>query len=437
VPDAISTIGCAPERPPLASSANGRGHTLLLTGTFVIAAFAKTPHVFLAPRLWAEEGTFYFSAMQSLDVVDSMLLVVRANYQFLLNLIVAIATLVPSAWAAHVSTYASFSVAVFVAYLIACFARAFALPTYVSMLLGGVWALLPPTYEVFATATNVQWVCSVSLLVICALPLHGRPKWQRAGVYAWAVACGLTGVASCVLTPGFLLRGMVYRSRPHLMIGLLLAVCSLVQIWVLTRHEMAGRPFGRDLDLLLLPTVLQTMLAPLIGVAFVNEIGAAILSPGAPAIAWRLCVLAAAVSVVVFLVFAARGYDRERRIAFTVLLALWFTVSLVNTFGAFGDPRALQSGWSGGRYFLLGAVAFSLLLALATGAAARPLRIVAGLALSLMFAVGAANALLPAPWKTFITRGGASWAEEVARCGAQRPCRVEIWPKGWHADLVR
>jgi hypothetical protein len=414
--------------------------TIMLLGTFVLVMLVKTPHIFLTPRLWAEEGTRYLNSFQTLGATDSMLLVVNANYQFLLNLIVLIASRLPMAWAAHVTTYVSFAVAILVAYQLQVFAREFALQRYVALLLVLMWALLAHTYEVFATATNLQWVCSISVLLLCTSSLSSRSKGSRYFVYGWVVACGLTGVASCVLALGFFLRTLLDKSRPHLVIGILLTVCSVLQLWIIATHEtIVPRSFTRDIELLVLPTLLNTIAEPLIGARQEEQLVNAI-QPGVEgAGAVKIVLETATTSVIVFLTLALRNCARNRRVAFLVVVVLWAFASVIYTFGAIGDPRTLLLLWSGARYYLLGAVAFGLMLALATGASNGYARTAAIWMLSFLVVISAVDIIMPSSLRYLYSHGGPSWSAELARCGAQRPCRVKIWPHSdiWTVDLLR
>lgn len=403
---------------------------------FILVAIAKSPWIFLSPRLWAEEAILYLNAMQTLDGVDSLLFVANANYQFLANLIVLIASRLPIVWAAHVTTYMSFAVAGFVAYLLIIAARQFALSWFVGLLLVLIWALLPQTYEVFATATNVQWVCSISILLICALDLTAVPKSARWLAYVWAIGCGLTGVPSCIAVPGFFLRATLSRSRPHLIIGLILAGCAFVQMWVILRYNMAaGRTFTLNPQFLVLPTLLHTVLMPLFGVAEVEYIGSHIRA-SLPALGlWATGSALIALAIVAFVSVTAWSGERRRHVVIVTLLCLWAGTSVINTFGAIGDPVALIGALGGGRYYLFGATAFALLLSLCTNV---PNQVTATVAICTLCVIVVVSTIadFQGSWTSSMTTGGPSWRQEVERCGTVRPCRVTVWPSGWTFDLL-
>jgi hypothetical protein len=403
---------------------------------FLIVSWLKAPTLYMAPRMWSEEGTLYFGAIQSLGLIDSLTLVVRANIQFLTNAIVYLATQVPLAWAAHVTTYLSFAIAAFTAHLIVLFCASYGIRQSICFAAVIIWALLPPTYEVFATATNAQWVCSVSILLICALPPHILQTRYEPALYVWVIACGLTGVPSCIAAPGFFLRGIAERSRPHLVIGVILSICALIQLVLIITHPIEGRSFAFAPLTLVLPGLLQTVLAPIISADIVELIGAKIRSGEAGAdVVTTATVL---VSLSLICLAAALAWSSRWRSLVAVLLFLWALESVLNTFGAFGGyPEGLISGWGGARYYLFGCMCFLLLLMLGTRANDRLARRISVGLICLMGAVSVAQ-MIKSPWTRGLTEGP-SWASEIERCVPARSCMVTVWPGGaeWTFEINR
>jgi hypothetical protein len=399
----------------------------LALAVFVAVSWLKAPALYTAPRMWSEEGNLYFGPIQSLDLVDSLTLVVRANIQFLTNAIVYLAAQVPLAFAAHVTTYLSFAIAAFTAHLIVVFCASYGIRQSICLAAVVIWALLPPTYEVFATATNAQWVCSLSMLLICALPPHVLQGRYEPALYIWAIACGLTGVPSCIAAPGFFLRGVTERSRPHLVIGVILGLCALVQLAIIVTHPIEGRSFAFAPLTLALPGLLQTVLAPIISADLADLIGVKIRSreAGADVVA----AAAVLVSLLLICLAAALAWSPHRRGLVVTLLVLWALESVLNTFGAFGGyPEGLISGWGGARYYLFGCVCFLLLLLLGTRADDRLARRLSVALICLMAGVSIAQMFI-SPWTRALTEGP-SWAEQVERCDPARPCVVTVWPGG-------
>ena len=93
------------------------------------------------------------------------------SYQLLMNIFVYLTNAVSVAQAPTVTTYLSLLVHVAVVAQIVVFCEAYKLPRHIMLLLVTAWALLPQTYEVWATALNVQWVLGVSVLFIFVIML--------------------------------------------------------------------------------------------------------------------------------------------------------------------------------------------------------------------------------------------------------------------------
>jgi hypothetical protein len=399
----------------------------LALALFLFVSWLKAPSLYMTPRMWSEEGNLYFGAIQSLGLIDSLTLVVRANIQFLTNAIVYLAAQVPLAWAAHVTTYLSLGIAAFTAHLIVLFCAAYGVRLSVCLLAVIIWALLPPTYEVFSTATNAQWVCSISILLICALPPHVLQTRYEPALYVWAIACGLTGVPSCIAAPGFFLRGIAERSRPHLIVGTILGLCALVQLAIIITHPIEGRSFSFAPSTLFLPGLLQTVIGPIMSADIADLIGVKIRSRDAGA---RI-ITAATILASIWLIYLVTtlAWSPRRKGLVVVFLFLWALESVLNTFGAFGRyPEGLISGWGGARYYLFGCVCFLLLLLLGTSSHNRLGRRISGGLVCLMASVSIAQMIM-SPWTRALTEGP-SWADEVKRCVPGEPCMITVWPGG-------
>jgi hypothetical protein len=210
-------------------------------------------------------------------------------------------------------------------------------------------------------------------------------------------------------------------------LGTLLVLCALLQLAVLMRYGVADRSFVLDPRILTLPTLLQTILVPLVGVDWIGELSAP-LREGARALS--AFVYLVGLSLMLLAVLVAR---RARPTAIILIVAgLWVLVSVVNTFGALGPPLGLISGKGGARYFLFGAMCFCLLLAIGTAAGSRLQSVIA--AVLLLTIAGRSIAQIGEHW-TIEHAEGPSWKQEVAKCAALAPCEVAIWPNGWSVQL--
>jgi hypothetical protein len=329
---------------------------------------------------------------------------------------------VPLLYAPAVTTYTAYAIQLLVVALIYAFIVEACINRFAGLLLVAAWGLLVPTYETWASVTNSQWTCSVSLLLILVLP-EDAIRAHRIKTAVWTLLCGLNGVPSCMLAPGFLARAYVDRSRPFAILGAILAACSILQFAILMSSAVSGRAFALDLLPLTLPTLVQTILVPLFGVIAVERLIAPI-RDGASSAMLVAAVYAAAIALAALAVaMAARA---SRGVLAALVAGQWLLVSLLNTFGATGSTRHLISGLGGARYYLFGAMCFCLLLAIGTGAPQRIMRWSAAAMLMLIVGASVTERVRSAWVVTFIT--GPSWRNEVAKCPAQANCVLEIWP---------
>ncbi len=413
---------------PVTNTSDRRIWLFVYVALFVALSFVKAPNVLVDPRFWAEDGAFYFTNFRALDAWGALFYITNGNYQFLTNVLVYLATKVPLVLvhAPAITTYGAYLVEALVVVLIHAVVASYGINRHVGLLLVAGWTLMPASYETWASATNVQWICSVSMLLVLMLP-NETVERHFAKTLVWTAICGLTGVTSCILAPGYLARAYLNRSRHFAVLGTLLALCAMLQLAVLMRFGVSGRSFVSDPRTLTLPTLLQTILVPLFGVDWVGEL-AAPLRDGARA----RSVFTYLVGLSLMLLAVAIAWRARPTAIILIVAGLWILVSLVNTFGALGPPLELVSGTGGARYFLFGAMCFCLLLAIGTTA---HWRLGSGIAVALLVViVGTSTAQLGSPWLVMHVEGP-SWKQEVAKCAPVGPCEVAIWPNGWSVKL--
>lgn len=241
---------------------------------FAAALFLRSPLLFMSPRFWAEEGQFYYAQLQNDSIFSVVTLVVNGNYQFLINSIVFVATLVPAQYAAFVTTYLAFAITLILVIFVGIFAVQNSWPRVISATVVLILALLPQGYEIYLSATNLQWVCSATMLMVAVTQFdHGRVTSRGSiSIFVLSIACGLTGVTSIMLAPFFLIRKWISPSPKHFAIGVILSICALIQLVVIFTHHHPDRALPTSGLILTAPILLQTILSPLIGVELVDII---------------------------------------------------------------------------------------------------------------------------------------------------------------------
>ena len=143
----------------------------------------------------------------------------------------------------------------------------------------------------------------------------------------WAVLCGLAGIPGVLPTPFFFLRAIEEKSRTLLLIGIAGAGCALVHLLTLYIHSSAGRQYASDPSVLVLPALLQSVIAPLFTAEFANGLAQAIRQhlPGIDGSLVGTVVLAGAI-----IATAVSASSRSAAGALTAYVAgLWALVTLI------------------------------------------------------------------------------------------------------------
>ncbi len=397
--------------------------SLLTCGIFLATLALRSPALLLRPRLWAEEGGLYWERLRHLPIRKGLGLVVNGNYQLLTNAFVAAAKLVPVRDIAWVTTYAALIVSLLCCWMLDGWVRAHGLPRWVGAVAAVMLALLPAGYEVYLSATNVQWTCSLLALLICLgedLPAGGVRAALR---YALLAVCGLTGLPSCILGPVFLVAAWRRRTAYGWAMLAVMAAASAVQIGVILAHRgqiSAVRPFNVSL-LVLVPMAMQEGLALVLPINFLNA-GA----PGLDTLAARVQLAAVGLGLIAGVAAIAR--DSLGRFPALVLAGASVLASVMNQVGALEQVQDMVSGGRGGRYFFLGQCCIVLLLAAGLAARGKLPRIMAGVMTTLVLAGGVLE-VAARDWSSVFTTGP-SVAEQVDGCRPGAMCRIRAWPVG-------
>lgn len=402
-------------RPPAAS--------LLPCGAFLTTLLLRSPALLLHPRLWAEEGGLYWERLRHLPIRKGLGLVVNGNYQLLTNVSVGAAKLVPVRDIAWVTTYAALVVSLLCCWMLGGWVRARGLPAWVGAVAAVMLALLPSGYEVYLSATNVQWTCSLLALLICLGEDIPAASPRAAMRYLLLAVCGLTGLPSCILGPVFLVEAWRRRTAYGWVMLAVMAVASAVQLGVLFAHRgelVSARPFNVS-PLVLVPLAMQEGLALFLPMNFLN-VG----SPGLGTFAARVQLAVVGLGLLAGVAVVAR--DRLGRFPALILVGASVLASVVNQVSALEAIQDMVSGGRGGRYFFLGQCCIVLLLAAGLAAHGKLPRIMAGVMTTLVLVGGVVEAAAR-EWSTVFT-SGPSAAEQVDSCRPEDPCRIRAWPMG-------
>lgn len=402
------------------------GSPLVPVGIFVCCLAWRSPRLLLAPRFLAEEGNLYYGALQHLAPSKGLVRVFNGNYQFLTNALVELSLRVPVRYAAHVTTYLSLAVAVSCCWVIARLLLSRGCSSWAAAAACALFALQPGGYEVFLSATNVQWASSVLALGL-ALSEDRPARGARAVlVYALLLVCGLTGTTSCILLPLFLAGALWRRSAFGWAMAAVLGAATAVEgAVVLVHHAELQRPFTLSSHMLL-PEIFQVFYAQLLPAHVMDALEAELLPyDGLGRVTGLQIVLVGLAGMAGIAHVAAR---RLGRFTAGLLLAGALLVPLVNEYGALAGVDEMLSGWAGGRYFFLGASCTVILMAACLDAVTASGRAFGAALVCLALLNGIATAAT-AEW-TALYLTGPSVAEEVDRCGDAPRCTIRVWPVG-------
>lgn len=405
-------------------------HALLLCAVFLAAMLFRSPGLLLEPRMWGEEAALYYAQLQ-FPGNSLWTLVVRGNYQFLVNLAAGIGVLLPADKVAHATTYVGLVAALAAVALLGLLAAERGWRPWTTCVAAVAIAFLPQGYEVYLNSTNVQWVASVSVLLLALLNLQDWTPRARGWATAWLAVCAASGVPAVTLAPIMLARGVLSRSRPHLVMAALLALGALVQIAIILTHPVVGREFELDPFLTVVGLFAQGVVGPLVGVRwlelylvymFYTESAVMLMSLVGLAIVLGWVVVKGAVA-------GAGGRMFAGLLCATAVLSV-----IVNVIGGLGVQ---VTSWTSGRYFILAATCWVLLVCAAANSPRPVLRRV-GIACLVLLAAAGAGEVLYGEWKQFMLND-VPWGKMVEGCEGARPCVVQAWPTGtgWQFNLFR
>lgn len=404
------------------SSASQRTLFLLVVA-FAIAA--RIPKVWTEGRFWAEEGTVFFRKAWDLPWWQA-LFSPHANY---LNIASNAATLL----AAHLTTlrgapYVTATVAV----LIQCLPVLLLVMSRDKWLQGRlvVWiaalvvVLAPVPEEVWANSTTSYNHLALCAAVILAIEIQSGAMAVVHGCLLLLAA--LSGPASWVLVPLFALRAALERSKARALQSLVLLAGAIIQIAFFT--SLGERDIGMSPSVIGAIVLAKHILVPFLGhhlaEAPIADLSHSFQTGSGPL--WPLAL--------VVLIFAIAVIAAARRPSQSPLWFLLASAVLAGTgyLGAIDRKLDLIHAWSGGRHAFAPQVLIGLALLSWTAIHRGHLRVLSGVALAWIVAVGAYNYFVP-PSPIFVT--GPDWREEVAHWRRDPSWPLHIWPGGWTIGL--
>ncbi len=285
------------------------------------------------PQFWAEDGTVFFHDAYVLGW--HAFAHPYAGYLHVLpRFVAAIGSWFDPLWAPLVYVLGALALTLYTAALTQSSRSAF--PTHPAFALAVV--LVPDAGEVLLCLANIQWVTTAALLLVL-LSADGKRWWQQAHDVTAVILIGLTGPASVLLAPLFVLRAVRRKTAAsHVLCAVALvvaaiqvrAICGDLQLLGVEGHRVAAAA---------LPKVPGLRIgASLFAGTFVGY-----------DYAWSVAVAMSAVTAVFIAALALRhGAAREARIVMAIVLVALLAAAL---YRCRHDWETLRLPGFGARYF--------------------------------------------------------------------------------------
>jgi hypothetical protein len=384
----------------------------------VIILFVRRPDILLDAKLWAEDGTVWYSEAYRDGALSALLRPQNGYFQTISRLVFGVSLLFPIE---HVPLFANCVGLVVRAALVGfLLSRRFDwIPWSARLALAIYYLLMPGIGEVHANITNTHWYLALyALMVVIARPAHSRADhFHDYGVFAIA---GLSGPFILLLIPCLAVRVLSeaeHRSQAIrlLLFAAMLATIQLAAILMDSGDTRSAAPLGAT------PAVLLKIL----GSRVITE---AFLPRGSRDLAVDTMIVLLA-AVIVVLSIRAGGW---RALSIALLGALQMAAAMASPMLSLHEPQWPLFMVGGDRYFVIPRLTFvaCVLFAFSQLGVEGRLRTV--------LAIIAVLALLPS-FRLAPVRG-ASFASEVIlyrNANQGDVVTLRIAPPPWTMTLIR
>ncbi len=322
------------------------GWMVPVTGIFValLILFLRRPDILLDAKLWAEDGTVWYSEAYRDGALSALLRPQNGYFQTISRLVFGISLLIPIE---HVPLFANCVGLVVRAVLVGfLLSRRFDwVPWSARMALVIYYLLMPRLGEVHANITNTHWYLALyALMVVIARPAHSRvDRFHDYSVFAIA---GLSGPFILLLVPCLAVRVLgdaEHRSQAIrlLVFAAILATIQLIAIFMDSGDTRSTAPLGAT------PAVLVKIL----GSRVITE---AFLPRGSRDLTVDTIIVLLA-AVIVVLSIRAGGW---RALSIALLGALQMAAALASPMISLSEPQWPLFLISGDRYFVIPRLTF-------------------------------------------------------------------------------
>jgi hypothetical protein len=203
----------------------------LITLTVIILNFIRKPELLSYPRFYAEEGQSFFSFAYNHSLLDYIISPMYGYYA-LYNVL---ATLFATFFKLEIAPLITIYQALFIQVIVSCYAIWCDVPILNSnikrFMVAISFPLLCPS-QIWLTTIGVQyWLCIITLLVLLeSYDSMTKPVHVVKAMVLFIT--GLTGVLSCMMTPVFILKWLMTKSKQFILYISVLCLCSIIQLCI-------------------------------------------------------------------------------------------------------------------------------------------------------------------------------------------------------------
>lgn len=421
--------------PPLLLLIGGKSSFLLLT--FIIAIYVREPLYLLNPRFWAEEGQIYFSYAYNNPWYISLFTPHLGYFSLLNNLAVTLSAHVFPLWSSSIVTT---FIALFIQItpsMIVIYGQSFLWDTHTKKILILLILLFAPiTEELWLNTISSQFHLSLIALLLL-LEQNDKLTIYKIWLYRFLILlAGLTGVLSCILTPIFIWKSLIYRSKENMIQASLLGVCTVIQIAILGysmyHSDLENSRIGRiDVRTILATIESKTFLLPLLGENYTDQVATFLKSSWSEGNSFIVSyIVIVLLMILIFYIFF--GIEKNIRCIF---LASYLFLTVIPIFISLGtDKTALIGAFFSYRYFYTPTILlqFSLVYNIFYQ---RNIYVLRSIICGVLFIAMLASSVINYPKSNLIGKEWPTWEIEILKWQADSSYNLLISPATWDMKL--
>jgi len=221
------------------------GFRVVLVLCSIILIALREPALLLHPRLWAEEGCLFYQFALHHSLYE-IFTTAHVGYLTFFNSIVSVlqAKIFLIERAAIVSTYMGFLVQLVPIYII-IFTRHKFWDSPLKKIVYILTVIVVAAPELWLNTTNSHFIYGLITFLIMVTPCVELPKLQKYFFRILLIVGGLTGPASMLFTPLFLLKAYREKSREKYIQAGIMSICALIQAYITVYSVFYNNTYSR------------------------------------------------------------------------------------------------------------------------------------------------------------------------------------------------